>query len=205
MAMRDAWAAESWPARYQAIGALLVSPSLLHVALTAMQVPRVGWFWLVIPLMAMAVGVLLLGASVSAQRRTSRRSSRRPHLDFSTAAPVKVLALSPIPEEGAGCRFRVSQYIPYLRDAGFDVTVSPFYSREYFSFVYRPGNYLRKAIGFVSLTLRRISELFSIRKYDLVFLYREAIPIGPPLIERWIVAPASRSSMTSTTRSSCRR
>ena len=49
-----------------------------------------------------------------------------------TAAPVKVLALSPIPEEGAGCRFRVSQYIPYLRNAGFDVTVSPFYSREYF-------------------------------------------------------------------------
>ena len=66
--------------------------------------------------------------------------------------PVRVLALSPIPEEGAGCRFRVSQYIPYLREAGFDVTVSPFYSREYFSFVYRPGNYLRKAAGFASLT-----------------------------------------------------
>ena len=100
--------------------------------------------------------------------------------------PVKVLALSPIPEEGAGCRFRVSQYIPYLRNAGFEVTVSPFYSRDYFSIVYRPGNYLRKAIGFLSLTWRRIRELFSIRKYDLVFLYREAIPIGPPLIERWI-------------------
>ena len=33
---------------------------------------------------------------------------------------LKVLALSPIPEEGAGCRFRVAQYIPYLREAGFD-------------------------------------------------------------------------------------
>ena len=73
---------------------------------------------------------------------------------------MKVLALSPIPEEGAGCRFRVSQYILwYLRNAGFDVTVSPFYSREYFSFVYRPGNYLRKAIGFGSLTWRRVAEL----------------------------------------------
>ena len=97
-----------------------------------------------------------------------------------------MLALSPIPEEGAGCRFRVSQYIPYLRQAGFDVTVSPFYSREYFSFVYRPGNYLRKAAGFASLTRRRIKELSSMRNYDLVLLYREAIPIGPPFIERRI-------------------
>jgi glycosyltransferase involved in cell wall biosynthesis len=99
---------------------------------------------------------------------------------------INVLALSPIPEEGAGCRFRVTQYIPYLREAGFDVTVSPFYSREYFGFVYRPGNYLRKAAGFTGLTLRRLNELSSIRNYDLVFLYREAIPIGPPLIERRI-------------------
>lgn len=99
---------------------------------------------------------------------------------------MKVLALSPIPEEGAGCRFRVSQYIPYLHGAGFDVTVSPFYSRDYFNFVYRPGNYVRKAAGFASLTLRRISELFTIRDYDLVLLYREAIPIGPPFIERQI-------------------
>lgn len=99
---------------------------------------------------------------------------------------LKVLALSPIPEEGAGCRFRVSQYIPHLRQAGFDVTVSPFYSRDYFSFVYRPGKYLRKAVGFASLTLRRINELSSMRDYDLVLLYREAIPIGPPFIERRI-------------------
>ena len=100
--------------------------------------------------------------------------------------PIKVLALSPIPEEGAGCRFRVSQYIPYLREAGFDVTVSPFYSHDYFGFVYRPGNYIRKATGFASLTLRRINELYSMREYDLVLLYREAIPLGPPIIERSI-------------------
>ena len=103
-----------------------------------------------------------------------------------TRRPLNVLALSPIPEAGAGCRFRVSQYIPYLRDAGFNVTVSSFYSPEYFSFVYRPGNYVRKMAGFASLTLRRIEELFTLKDYDLVFLYREAIPAGPPFIERWI-------------------
>jgi glycosyltransferase involved in cell wall biosynthesis len=105
---------------------------------------------------------------------------------LSSTTPLKVLALSPIPEEGAGCRFRVSQYLPYLRTAGFDITVSPFYSREYFDFVYRPGNYVRKVTGLVSLTLRRLNELFSMRDFDLVLLYREAIPIGPPFIERSI-------------------
>ena len=63
--MRDAWSAESWKARYQAIGAVLVSASLLHFTLTVIHEPRPGWFWLVIPVMAMAFGLLLLVASRS--------------------------------------------------------------------------------------------------------------------------------------------
>jgi len=100
--------------------------------------------------------------------------------------PVRVLALSPFPEEGAGCRFRIAQYIPYLRDAGFDVTISPFYTPEFFRQVYKPGNYLRKALSFLPLAARRLLELNSLDDYDLVFLYREAIPLGPPVIERAI-------------------
>ena len=99
---------------------------------------------------------------------------------------IKVLALSPIPEEGAGCRFRVSQFIPYLRGAGIDVTVSPFYSTRFFRLVYQPGHTARKIVMFIGLVWRRVLELFSVRNYDLVLLYREAIPIGPPIIERFI-------------------
>jgi glycosyltransferase involved in cell wall biosynthesis len=105
---------------------------------------------------------------------------------------IKVLALSPIPEEGAGCRFRVSQFIPYLRSAGIDVTVSPFYSPAFFRLVYQPGHMARKIVMFIGLVWRRMLELFSVRNYDLVFLYREAIPIGPPIIERlihWLGVP----------------
>ena len=103
------------------------------------------------------------------------------------SAPIKVLALTPIPEEGAGCRFRVSQYVPYLRNAGFDVTISPFYTPEFFRLVYQRGHYARKALSFSTLALRRLRELFTLDHYDLVLLYREAIPLGPPLIE-WLVA-----------------
>jgi glycosyltransferase involved in cell wall biosynthesis len=105
-----------------------------------------------------------------------------------SARRVRVLALSPIPEEGAGCRFRVSQYVPYLREAGFDVTVSSFYTPEFFKLVYRPGHYAYKAAMFMALAARRAAELFSIGQYDLVLLYREAVPLGPPIIERLIAA-----------------
>jgi glycosyltransferase involved in cell wall biosynthesis len=99
---------------------------------------------------------------------------------------IKVLALSPIPEEGAGCRFRVAQYIPYLRDVGIDVTISSFYTPEFFRLVYQHGHHARKAVSFVGFALRRFSELFAIGRYDLVLLYREAIPLGPPMIETLI-------------------
>lgn len=97
-----------------------------------------------------------------------------------------MLALSPIPEEGAGCRFRIAQYLPYLREAGFEVTISSFYTPEFFRLVYKRGNYVHKALSFLRLAMRRFQELGDLENYDLVFLYREAIPLGPPLIERAI-------------------
>ncbi|MGH9386156.1 MAG: glycosyltransferase [Vicinamibacterales bacterium] len=102
------------------------------------------------------------------------------------ATPIKVLALSPIPEEGAGCRFRVSQYVPYLEAQGIDVAISPFYTPDFFRLVYRHGHYLRKAGAFLKLLARRWKVLSEIDRYDVVLLYREAIPIGPPVIERAI-------------------
>jgi glycosyltransferase involved in cell wall biosynthesis len=97
---------------------------------------------------------------------------------------VRVLALSPVPEEGAGCRFRISQYVPALSAAGFDVTVSPFFTTEFFRLVYRPGHYPQKAAMFLRRSLDRLRSVADSTSYDLLFLYREAFPIGPPFIER---------------------
>jgi glycosyltransferase involved in cell wall biosynthesis len=99
---------------------------------------------------------------------------------------INVLALSPIPEEGAGCRFRVSQYVPYLGSHGIEVRVSSFYTPEFFRLVYRHGHYLTKSSAFLRLLARRWSVLNEVDRYDAVLLYREAIPIGPPFIERQI-------------------
>lgn len=103
-----------------------------------------------------------------------------------SVAPIRVLAISPIPEEGAGCRFRVSQYVPYLESQGFKVTIRPFYTREFFRMVYKRGHFLRKSLTFLGLLARRLSVLRELSEYDVVLLYREAVPVGPPWIERRI-------------------
>ena len=58
----------TWRQRYEALGWLLVVAALTHVALTVAEGPRPGWYWLVIPSMAIGFGVLLLTAANSAPR-----------------------------------------------------------------------------------------------------------------------------------------
>ena len=96
---------------------------------------------------------------------------------------MRVLALSPVPYEGAGCRFRIAHYIPYLAAHGIDVTVAPFYDRQFFSLVYDRRRHGRKAWLFVKQTAVRIAAVARAGRYDAVWVYREAFPIGPPLLE----------------------
>ncbi len=107
---------------------------------------------------------------------------------------IRVLAISPIPEEGAGCRFRVSQFIPYLDANGFDVTLSPLYTTEFFRQLYKPGNILRKGAGFASLSLRQLNVLSNGRPYDVLWLYREIFPIGPAFME-WLLSVTGHPPM----------
>ena len=72
---------------------------------------------------------------------------------MSSDRPIRVLALSPIPEEGAGCRFRIAQFIPYLKSIGIDVTLDSLFTPEFFRLVYKPGHYVRKAVTFAGLSL----------------------------------------------------
>ena len=108
---------------------------------------------------------------------------------MTTASTIRLLALSPIPEEGAGCRFRLTQFIPYLEANGFDVTLRTLYTPEFFRLVYRPRHYVRKAVGFATLTAKYLAALRDSRQFDLILLYREILPIGPPLVERHLSRP----------------
>jgi glycosyltransferase involved in cell wall biosynthesis len=99
-----------------------------------------------------------------------------------------MLVLSPFPEEAAGTRFRITQYIPYLQAHGFDVTVDAFFSPSFFRFLYEKGQYVRKALRFSGLALRRLAAATRAGRYDVIFIYREAFPVGPPVIERYLAS-----------------
>ena len=102
--------------------------------------------------------------------------------------PIRVLALSPIPEEGAGCRFRIAQFIPYLASVWIDVTLDSLFTPEFFRLVYKPGHYARKAVTFAALSLKRLDSLRDSSRYDLILVYREIFPIGPAFVERLLTA-----------------
>jgi len=110
---------------------------------------------------------------------------------MTSARPIRVLALSPIPEEGAGCRFRIAQFIPYLQSHGFDVTLRSLFTPEFFRLVYRRGHYASKAITFALLSLKRLTSLGRLSAFDIVFIYREMFPIGPAIVERWLARRGS--------------
>jgi glycosyltransferase involved in cell wall biosynthesis len=99
-----------------------------------------------------------------------------------------VLALSPVPYEGAGCRFRIAHYIPYLRTQGIDVTVAPFYDRQFFKLVYDKRRLGRKGWLFLKQTAARLATVARAGRYDAIWIYREAFPIGPPLLEAMLHA-----------------
>jgi hypothetical protein len=58
-----------WMERYEFLGWTLLIAAMTHVALTMAQGPRPGWYWVVIPSMAIGFGVLLLAAAHSASRK----------------------------------------------------------------------------------------------------------------------------------------
>ncbi len=134
---------------------------------------------------------------------------------------MNVLFLTKYPADGASSRYRVYQYLPYLDAAGIGYRVQPFMSEAMYALVNRPGRRLRKAAHAAFAVLRRLAELARCGRYDLIYLQRECLPLGPPLMERafrrrriptifdyddalFIVKPSTHNSFVDTFKSGAR-
>lgn len=102
------------------------------------------------------------------------------------AKPLRVLFLTRYPIEGASSRYRVFQYLPHFRDMGMECTVQSFMDRELYELSLSRGRTLRKAWKTAVASWRRVRTVLGHRAYDVVYMQRELLPFGPPLLERWM-------------------
>jgi glycosyltransferase involved in cell wall biosynthesis len=170
-----------------AIGVAWLTATAVHALLSTLDYEPASWMaWAV----STGIGLALVsGRTPIADAWTAAAERREVAVPDTALTRVRMQVVTPFPEEGAGYRFRISQYIPALRQAGFDVSVSPFFTREFFGIVYRPGHYLRKLAFLVAQMPKRLALLRARGAYDLIFIYREAFPVGPPLIELMLARP----------------
>ena len=91
---------------------------------------------------------------------------------------MKLLAITSYPAEAAATRFRVDQFIRPLSGKGIEVDLMPFFSAEQFRGLYAGGGIADKLFGITGSVADRITTMFWVGKYDLLFIQREAMPFG---------------------------
>lgn len=102
---------------------------------------------------------------------------------------MKVLLLAPYPLRSTPSqRFRFEQYLSLLAAEGISIDVRPFLAPPAIRILHRPGHVAAKVAAVLRGSLRRLHDLVSVARYDLVFVHREAFPIGHPWIERILSA-----------------
>jgi glycosyltransferase involved in cell wall biosynthesis len=84
-------------------------------------------------------------------------------------------------------RFRFEQYLTFLGQNGFRVSCQSFWDERTWTILYKPGHTLQKIVGFIKGVARRWIMLFRLSNIDFVFVHRECLPMGPPVME-WIIA-----------------
>lgn len=97
---------------------------------------------------------------------------------------IRILFLTPHPEEGASTRYRVKQFFPYFSSNGIECIFHPFITPECYRILYKNGYFLKKAFSLIKGIIKRTVEFINIRNIDIVFVHLEASPLGVPVFER---------------------
>lgn len=93
--------------------------------------------------------------------------------------------MCPYPEDKAPSqRLKFEQYYDHFRAAGYDLTISSFVSPSFWNVIYKKGHLLQKAYYTIAGYIRRLRDLFRIRRYDIVYVHLWVTPLGPPVFER---------------------
>ena len=98
---------------------------------------------------------------------------------------MRVLVVAPYPLGRAPSqRFRWEQYIASLRDRGIALEPSCFLDNHGMDVAHKPRGWTAKAITIEQGLRRRLRDALVARRYDLVLVHRESLPVGPAWLER---------------------
>ncbi|MBV6484728.1 MAG: hypothetical protein KFKLKKLM_01239 [Flavobacteriales bacterium] len=96
----------------------------------------------------------------------------------------KILFLLPYPVKKAPSqRLKFEQYFSVFINANYDITTNSFISDKLWHILYKPRYFLKKFIFTFFGYINRIKILFSLRKYDLVYIHLWVTPMGTSFFE----------------------
>lgn len=101
----------------------------------------------------------------------------------------QVLMLCPVPATAAATRFRLQQFVPYLFGRGIAATIRPFLTATELTLLYAPQKPVAMTKMACAALGRRLEDLVTASRCDLVVIQREAALVGPPVIE-WALTRA---------------
>src|SRR5690348_4849033 len=91
---------------------------------------------------------------------------------------LRVLCMTRYGPAGPSSRYRMYQFLPSLRDAGFDVVPSPLFDDSYVGGLYSSGK--RDVRAVVAGYIRRTQAIVKARRCDVIWLEKELFPFLPP-------------------------
>ncbi len=105
----------------------------------------------------------------------------------------RILVICPYPENCAPSqRLKYEQYFAVFRESGYEVVVSPFVNRRFWSIIYKKGFWLAKIWFTLTGYFKRFLDIIRIRRFDIVYIHLWVTPIGFPFFE-WLTCKLARS------------
>ena len=96
----------------------------------------------------------------------------------------KILFVCPYPyDQQAGQRLKYEQHLRFFKENGYDYEIQSFMNDDFYQIVYIKNYYFKKIIYTFMGYLSRIKLIFSLYKYDYVYIFLWVTPFGGFLFE----------------------
>jgi glycosyltransferase involved in cell wall biosynthesis len=98
--------------------------------------------------------------------------------------PLRAVFVVPYPPGLAGGqRYRFEQWLRLIPEGRVESSIVPLWRERDYAMLWAPGRTGAKMAATCFAALRRLSQLRAAKRADVVWLYREAFPLGPPVAD----------------------